>query len=78
MYTQCVLRRGNVEQVAFIPSEFAKKGNFVKIEESGIWTNGWKVISVGQVVEKPIYSEKAIRQHRKNTGDSLPKGNRKC
>jgi hypothetical protein len=42
-YTQCRLRRGRTEQIAWIPSEFAKKNRFLRIKDQ----NGWRVIGVG-------------------------------
>jgi len=42
-YTQCKLRRLNTEQTAWIPSQFAVVGKFLRIKNQ----NGWKVISVG-------------------------------
>jgi hypothetical protein len=47
-YTQCRLRRGKVEQIAWIPSEFAKKHKHLKIKEE----NGWRVIGVGATVDE--------------------------
>lgn len=32
-YTQCGLRRGRTEQIAWIPSEFAKKNQFLRIKK---------------------------------------------
>ena len=42
-YTQCRLRRGRTEQIAWIPSEFAKKNQFLRIKSE----DGWHVIGVG-------------------------------
>ena len=42
-YTQCRLRRGRTEQIAWIPSEFAKKNQFLRIKSE----DGWRVIGVG-------------------------------
>lgn len=73
-YNQCHLRNGNVHQVAFIPEQFARKGATVKIRnEIGEWVDGWLVEFVGTWTDKPPDINKAIRGHRDNTGDSLPK-----
>ena len=42
-YTQCRLRRGRTEQIAWIPSEFADKNRFLEIRGE----TGWRVIGVG-------------------------------
>ena len=42
-YTQCRLRRGRTEQIAWIPSEFAKKNQFLRIKSE----DGWRVIGMG-------------------------------
>ena len=47
-YTQCSLKKGKCVDVAWIPTKFAKVGQFIKIKE----IDGWEVISVGNV--KPI------------------------
>ena len=41
-YTQCELRRGQTQQVAFIPDHFAKRGAYLRIGEE----NGWRVEKV--------------------------------
>jgi hypothetical protein len=76
-YRQCCLVResGGVssEQVSYIPEQFAKKGEFVKLKDNGVWSDGWLVSSVGAFSDHPPDWRKAIRGHRKETGDSLPK-----
>lgn len=42
-YTQCRLRRGKVEQLAWIPSQFAVKNKSLRIKGE----DGWRVIGVG-------------------------------
>lgn len=46
-YSQCRLQRGATEQVAWIPSEFAVRGKYVRIKD----VDGWRVVSVG--AERP-------------------------
>jgi len=68
-------RHTRVVEVSYIPEEFALVGNVLKIKDllTGEWDTGWGVTHVGsESVEPPDY-RKAIRGHRKNTGDSLPK-----
>ncbi len=70
IYKQCVLKKGNQTQVSGIPEEYAKIGNRLKLRDE----DGWVILSVGQNVIP--YSNSIIKQHKRNTGDSLPR-NRK-
>ena len=42
-FTQCRLRKGKTEQIAWIPSEFARKLRSLRINGE----NGWRVLGVG-------------------------------
>ncbi len=76
-YRQCVLQRQLTSETAttsFIPEKFANVGEVLKLKDSnGNWTDGWVVKSAGQLVDEPPDFRKAIKSHRKRTGDSLPK-----
>jgi len=56
-YCQCRLTksvgRGTIwEQVSFIPEEFARLGEILELKDAnGVWTNGWKVVSVGNKMD---------------------------
>jgi len=80
-YVQCVMRRpvagGSVELTSYIPQQFAKMGDVLRLkDEDRSWTSGWVVELVsGHTVEGdnlPDY-RKSIRNHRKLTGDSVPR-----
>ena len=78
-YKQCVLERkkgrtGHI-RVAYIPEKYAEVGKILKLKtEAGGWSDGWKVIfAQDEAVDEPPDYRKAIRSHRKRTGDSLPK-----
>ncbi len=44
-HTQCKLQKGEVFQVAWIPSKHARLGNYVKLRIRGEeWDDGWLVI----------------------------------
>lgn len=44
MYTQCKLRKQNMYQMSWIPSEFATPGNVVKLrDDNDVWSDGWIV-----------------------------------
>ena len=80
-YTQCRLEKhdgngGTFVLMSFIPSKFAIAGRIVKIKDcNDEWEDGWQVVSMGAVVDEDFLpdSHKAIKQHRKDTGDALPK-----
>ena len=81
-YNQCRFERttengGTISYVAFIPTKFAIIGERVKLKFDDNWIDGWVVHSISEPVEENCLpdSHKSIKQHRKNTGDSLPKGN---
>lgn len=70
MYTQCKLRKNNLHQMSWIPSNFAKVGKVIKIRDEGTdnWTDGW-------VVEE-AYSSKPWKEV--NEGSQLHKNQRKA
>lgn len=77
-YIQCEMKRtivdGLVRTISFIPQRFAKLGRVLKLKnEHDQWVDGWTVEFVGNTVvdsaDAPDY-RKAIRRHRKSTGDS--------
>ena len=67
-YAQCVLKSEATGQVAYIPEEFARVDKLIEIKGKI-----WKVVSVGKYISAPIYPRELIKEHRKNTGDSLPR-----
>jgi hypothetical protein len=80
IYKQCVLRKykddsSYSELVSFIPDRFSNVGETLKLKNNDVWEDGWKVISVGAALEEKNLpdSHKAIKQHRKATGDAEPK-----
>lgn len=77
-YIQCTLEKkmqsGVVYQVCWIPKEFAVLGEVLKLKsENGTWIDGWVVHHIGTIENIIPDVKKSIRNHRKNTGDSLPK-----
>ena len=78
-YRQARLKRseGNktIETVSWIPVKNAKVGHLVSLkDDNGVWSPDFTVVSIGAVVvdEAPDW-RKAVRGHRKLTGDSNPK-----
>ena len=77
LYSQCTLQKNNIVQISWIPERFAKVGKILKLKsENDIWDNGWVVTFVGNTDEHIDSPQVAIREHRKRTGDSLPKYNK--
>ncbi|MEO9594366.1 hypothetical protein [Rhodopirellula bahusiensis] len=80
-YVQCAMRRsiagGSEQMTSFIPREFAKVGRVLRLRDDRVgWVDGWVVESVGDVVvegDQLPDSHKAIKNHRKSTGDSAPR-----
>jgi hypothetical protein len=78
-YKQCKLTKkegqSTYTQIAWIPEKFAVLNKVLKIKEVNEWDNGWVVISAGErkLEEYLPNSHRDIKNHRKNTGDSLPK-----
>lgn len=74
LYTQCHLQhRHKVNTVSWIPAKFAKIGAILKLKNDGVWEDGWVVVGVGATSDNPPDAHNAVKEHRKNTGDSLPK-----
>lgn len=72
-YIQCKIVKGNTKQISWIPKKFAVVGKGLKLkDEYDNWSYGWVVKEAfGEVDEKHIPDwRKAIRNHRKSTGDS--------
>jgi hypothetical protein len=67
------MRRKNTIRVSWIPQKFASLGEVVKLKDDDEWSDGWVIESVGTTNELPTHIDKAVREHRKRTGDSLPK-----
>lgn len=44
LYRQCKLVKGNVNQVTWLPTQFAKVGKNLSLLEDEQWNDGWKVV----------------------------------
>jgi len=78
VYAQCRLRRdlpdGREEMTSWLPKKYAVKDMVLKLrKESGRWSDGWRVVSVHSARIGVPDVRKAVRAHRRSTGDSLPK-----
>ena len=60
VYAQCRLRRENTITTAWIPSIFARRGQFLRIK--GV--NGWQVIGVGKFLNQKLVINVLSNEHR--------------
>lgn len=79
-YKQCKLVKTEKAEgrshvrVSWIPEKFAVVGKVLKLKENDVWIDGFVVEFAGEdAIDEPPDMNKAIRGHRKATGDSLPK-----
>jgi len=80
-YVQCELRRngadGSERTTSYIPQKFAKVGHVLRLKDDrDAWVDGWVVERVSSAIvegDKIPDSHKAIKNHRKATGDSAPR-----
>ena len=69
-HTQCRLHRHGAIQVSWLPTEFARKGHYVRLKENGEWTDGWQVAEVfpGQMASKIVQERsRDYKSHRDGT-----------
>ena len=52
MYTQCLLKRNDEFQIAWIPSIFAFVDRLVQLKIDNIWHNGWIVSEIYGTADK--------------------------
>lgn len=60
-HTQCLLRRGNAQQVTWLPTKFANQGKYVKLRKRGseVWDDGWLVAEVWTKLDSDYVSERS-------------------
>lgn len=74
-YRQVTLASGSKRLVTFIPNENAVAKWKVTLPQTADPNEWWEILEVhGDPVEGPDIPDKAaVRKHRQNTGDALPK-----
>ena len=80
-YVQCAMKRsvagGSVRTTSYIPQQFAKLGRVLRLKDDNVgWVDGWVVECVGDAIidgDQLPDSHKAIKNHRKSTGDTTPR-----
>ena len=80
-FKQCKLIRrvldGVIVTTSYIPEKHAIISKTLRLKnDDGTWTDGWMVLEVyGERIAESLLpdSHDGIKEHRKRTGDSLPK-----
>lgn len=73
-YVQCTLGKENLIRTSWIPKEFAVPGKILKLKDKDKWDDGWQVMQAGSTTYlEDLDINRSIREHKKRTGDSLPK-----
>lgn len=58
-HTQALLQKENSFQTAWIPSEFAVPGRYLKLRSRGeCWDNGWIVVNAGTILDTTFVNER--------------------
>jgi len=61
---------GKYIRTSWIPSQFAKKGNFVDLKDGGKWDKGWKITLVGHMMSSDeIKQRKGDYTHQRRASD---------
>lgn len=65
--TQCKFSKNGLYYTAYIPTELAKVGEYVKIKLDGDWDDGWKVEAVFTTLPAKYVQERSqdYKQTRK-------------
>ena len=56
---QCILRKGDLIQTAWLPEKFANVNRYVELKTDDGFDNGWKVVAVGKRLETTYLLERA-------------------
>ena len=61
-YIQCKMQRMHIVETAYIPSQFANVGGYVKLKQLGQWIDGWEILEISsfyrthqEVIERSQY-----------------------
>lgn len=64
LYTQCRLVKENTEETSWIPREFAKLGQRLKIKNNDVWETGWVVKNIYGTISKYLLIQHESLQRR--------------
>lgn len=75
IYRQCEVRRGPAIRLTWLPAAYAVEGRVLRLQDHGVWSDGWVVSMVYPDNERIVAPHPGgqIRQHRRQTGDALPR-----
>ena len=75
IYRQCEVRRGPAIRLTWLPASYAVEGKVLRLQDNGVWSDGWVVSEVYPGNERIIapHADGQIRRHRRATGDALPR-----
>lgn len=72
---QCCLEKeyksGTINQVSWIPEQFAKIGKTLKLLNRDTWEDGWKVIAVGARQSKQERIDRALDYKRQRKASDI-------
>ncbi len=57
-HTQCELQKGTSRQTSWIPTGKAVVGKVIKLQDDGVWSDGWQVLSAGSVMDSDLCMER--------------------
>jgi hypothetical protein len=58
-HVQCRMKRKNANQTSYIPEQFARVGNIVKLkDQNGVWEDGWVIFQCGPRVLSAVVNER--------------------
>ena len=43
-FRQCEVVRGAERLISYLPDKYARRGKVLRLNENGVWVNGWKVV----------------------------------
>ncbi len=69
-YKQCWLKRDNIETTSWIPEKFAIVGNYIKLKDKDVWTDGWLVMSsVHRITSKRAIAQSRLHLKQREASD---------
>lgn len=70
-YRQCILKKTNQTQVAWLPEMFCKLYTYVELEINKKWEDGWKIIQVGtrRMSGSEVSEQSQEHKHQRKASD---------
>lgn len=64
-FQQCKMKRGDKIHTAWIPSKYAKQGEYIKIREKGEWIDGYCVEEVGSIKMREDFIKERSQDYKR-------------